>query len=101
MKDMSKDRIQDGKEQFKDAVKQRWGALTDKELDTINSKPDQLAVLLQARYGYTKEQAEKEMDQFLSNMNPEGKNPVEVVLETLSNSTPEEEAHVREKVDNE
>jgi uncharacterized protein YjbJ (UPF0337 family) len=97
MKDMSKDGIQDRKDQFKDAVKQRWGALTDKELDTINSKPDQLPDLLQARYGYTKEQAEKEMDQFLSNMNSEGENPVEVVLETLTGSTPEEEAHVRKK----
>ena len=34
-------------------------------------------------------------------MKPEGENPVEVVLETLSDSTPEEEAHVAKRVDKE
>ena len=91
---MSKDIIQDKLKHLRDAVKQRWGALTDKDLDTIDEKLDQLPGLLQARYGYTREQAKKEIDLFLSSMNPEGKNPVEIVRETLSDSTPEEEAHV-------
>ena len=95
---MSKDRMQDKLEQLKDAVKQRWGVLTDKDLDTVDEKLDQLPGLLQARYGYSREQAEKEIDLFLSNMEPEGKNPVEVVRETLSDSTPEEEAHVQKRV---
>jgi len=95
---MSKDMMQDKLDQLKDAVKQRWGVLTDKDLDTVDEKLDQLPGLLQARYGYTREQAEKEIALFLSNMEPEGKNPVEVVLETLSDSTPEEEAHVQKKV---
>lgn len=95
---MSKDMMQDKLDQLKDAVKQRWGVLTDKDLDTVDEKLDQLPGLLQAGYGYTREQAEKEIALFLSNMEPEGKNPVEVVLETLSDSTPEEEAHVQKKV---
>jgi uncharacterized protein YjbJ (UPF0337 family) len=93
MQDMNKDMMQDKLKQLRDEVKQRWGALTDKDLDTVDVKLDQLPGLLQARYGYTREQAEKEIALFLSNMKPEGKNPVEVVLETLSDSTPEEEAH--------
>ena len=96
-KDMSNDMMQDKLTQLKDAVKQRWGVLTDKDLDTVDGKLDQLPGLLQARYGYTGEEAEKEIALFLSNMKPEGKNPVEVVRETLSDSTPEEAAHVEKR----
>ena len=95
---MSIDMIQDKLKHLRDAVKQRWGALTDKDLNTVDVKLDQLPELLQARYGYTKEEAEKEIDLFLSKMKPEGTNPVEIVRETLSDSTPAEEAHVEKRV---
>ena len=95
---MSKDMMQSELKLLRDAVKQRWGALNDKDLDMVDGKPDQLPGLLQARYGYTREQAEKEIDIFLSNRKSEEKNPVEVVRETLSDSTPEEEAHVEKRV---
>ncbi len=95
---MSKDMMQDKLKQLRDEVKRRWGALTDKDLDSIDVNLVQLPGLLQARYKYTREQAEKEIALFLSNMKPEGDNPVEVVLETLTNSTPEEEAHVAKRV---
>ena len=95
---MINDMMQDKLKQLKDAVKQRWGVLTDKDLDTVDEKLDQLPGLLETKYGYTREQAEKEIELFLSNMKPEGKNPVEVVRETLSDSTPEEEAHVAKRV---
>jgi uncharacterized protein YjbJ (UPF0337 family) len=94
---MSKDMMQNKLKQLRDSVRQRWGALTDKDLDTVDVKLDQLPGLLQARYGYTKEQALKEIDLFLSSMDPEKMNPVEVVRETLSDSTPEEEAHVAKR----
>ena len=95
---MSKEMMQEKLKQLRNAVKQRWGALTDKDLDTVDGKLEQLPGLLQARYGHTREQAEKEIELFLSNMKPEEKNPVEVVRETLSDSTPEEEAHVEKRV---
>jgi len=95
---MGKDMMQGTLTQLRDTVKQRWGALTDKDLDTVDGKLDRLPGLLQARYGYTKEQVEKEIELFLSNMKPEGTNPVEVVRETLSDSTPEEEAHIEKRV---
>jgi uncharacterized protein YjbJ (UPF0337 family) len=90
--------IQGNLKQLRDAIKQRWGALTDKDLDTVDVELDQLPGLLQTRYEYTREQAEKEIDLLLRNMNREGINPVEVVRETLSDSTPEEEAHVAKRV---
>ncbi len=94
---MNDDIMQDKLKQLRDSIKQRWGALTDKDLDTIDDKLAKLPGLLQARYGYTSEQTKKEIDLFLSSMKPEGTNPVEVVRETLSDSTPEEEAHVEKR----
>jgi uncharacterized protein YjbJ (UPF0337 family) len=40
-------------------VKEKWGKLTDDDLDVIEGKKDQLVGRLQERYGYSKEQAEK------------------------------------------
>ena len=95
---MSKDIMQDKWKQLRDAVGQRWGALTDKDLDMFVGKLDKLPVLLQARYGFTKEQAAKEIDLFSSDMKLEGKDVIEVVRETLSDSTPGEKAHIQKKV---
>jgi len=95
---MDRDILQDKLKQLRDAVKQRWGVLTDKDLDTVDEELDKLPGLLQEKYGYTKEQAEKEIDIFLNGMKSEGENPVEVVRETLSDSTPKEEAHVEKRV---
>ena len=95
---MSDDTIQDKLKQVKDAAKQRWGALTDKDLDAVNENLDQLPGLLQAKYGHTKEQAEDALAQFRSTMKPEGNDKVEVVRGAFSDTTPEEEAHVKKTV---
>jgi uncharacterized protein YjbJ (UPF0337 family) len=50
--------------QFKGKVKEKWGKLTDDDLDVIAGKKDQLLGKLQQRYGYEKDQAEKEIDEF-------------------------------------
>jgi uncharacterized protein YjbJ (UPF0337 family) len=98
---MRKDMMQDKMKQLRDAVKQRWGALTDKDLHTVDEKLDKLPGILNARYGYTREQAKKEIDLFLADMESEKINPVEQVRETLSDSTSEEDAHVEKRIYNE
>jgi uncharacterized protein YjbJ (UPF0337 family) len=50
--------------QFTGMVKQKWGKLTDEDLTTFGGNQDQLAGLLQQKYGYAKEQAEKEITEF-------------------------------------
>jgi uncharacterized protein YjbJ (UPF0337 family) len=95
---MSKDMMDNTLKQLRNALQRRWGALTDKDLDTVDEKLDGLPGLLQSRYGHSREQTEKEIDLFLSSMKTEGTNPVEVVRGTLSDSTPEEEAHVAKRV---
>jgi uncharacterized protein YjbJ (UPF0337 family) len=45
-------------------VSEKWGKLTDDDLDVIAGKRDQLIGKLQKEYGYQKDQAEKELDEF-------------------------------------
>ncbi len=51
--------------EWRGMVKERWGKLTDDDMNRINGKRDQLLGKLQQRYGYAKEQAEREVDQFI------------------------------------
>lgn len=52
--------------QIRGQVKQWWGMLTDDDLNKINGKRDQLIGKLQERYGYSKEQAVKQIDERLA-----------------------------------
>lgn len=61
---MNWDQIAGDWKQFQGKVKEKWGKLTDNDLTTIAGKRDQLAGILQQKYGYKKEQAEKELDAF-------------------------------------
>jgi uncharacterized protein YjbJ (UPF0337 family) len=45
-------------------IKEKWGKLTNDDLEVIAGKKDQLAGVLQKRYGYAKDQAEREIDEF-------------------------------------
>ena len=47
-------------------IKERWGRITDHDLDRIEGKREQLAGLLQQKYGYAREKAEDEIERFLS-----------------------------------
>lgn len=61
---MNWDSIKAQWKQFQGKVKEKWGKLTDDDLTVIAGKKDQLLGKLQERYGYEKEQAEKELDEF-------------------------------------
>ena len=67
---MNWDQIAGNWMQLKGKVKEKWGKLTHDDLATIAGKRDQLAGLLQQRYGYEKDQAEKELDEFLRAIPP-------------------------------
>ena len=62
---MNWDRIEGNWKTFKGEVRQKWGKLTDDDIDVINGKREELAGRLQERYGYQKEQAEKEIDEWM------------------------------------
>ena len=61
---MNWDIIEGNWTQFKGHVKEKWGKLTDDNLDTIAGKREQLAGRLQETYGITKDQAEIQVKAF-------------------------------------
>ena len=63
---MNWDRIEGNWKQFKGKVQQQWGALTDDDLDKVNGKREELAGRLQERYGKSKDEAEREVDEWLA-----------------------------------
>ena len=61
---MNWDQIAGDWKQFTGKAKEKWGKLTDNDLTTVAGKRDQLLGILQEKYGYAKDQAEKELDEF-------------------------------------
>ena len=61
---MNWDQIQGDWKQLTGKVKEKWGKLTDDDLTMIAGRRDQLAGILQQKYGYAKEVVEKELDAF-------------------------------------
>ncbi|AML37548.1 stress-response protein [Klebsiella aerogenes] len=58
---MNKDEISGNWKQLKGKAKEQWGKLTDDDMTVIEGKRDQLVGKIQERYGYAKDQAEKEV----------------------------------------
>ncbi len=67
---MNWDQIEGNWMQFKGKVRQQWGKLTDDDLTQLKGGRDQLLGVLQQRYGYQKEQAEREVDNWLKVQRP-------------------------------
>lgn len=63
---MNWDRVEGNWKEMKGRIKQQWGDLTDDDLTVMNGKRDELAGRLQQRYGYAKDRAEREIDDWLS-----------------------------------
>ena len=59
---MNWDQIEGNWKQFKGKVKEKWGQLTDDELDQAAGRRDQVIGILQKRYGYERDRAERELD---------------------------------------
>ncbi len=63
---MNRDVLKGKWTQIKGRVKQQWGKLTDDDMRQIEGNLDLAAGKLQERYGYAREQAEREWQQFCS-----------------------------------
>lgn len=62
---MNSDQIQGKWKQLKGTAKEKWGKLTDDDLDVIAGQRDKLVGKLQERYGYAREEAQKKADEWL------------------------------------
>ena len=61
--------IVEGKwKQFTGAAKEKWGKLTDDDLDQAEGKRDKLVGKIQEKYGIAKDEAEKQVDDWASRM---------------------------------
>ncbi len=54
--------------QLKGSVQSKWGKLTDSDLDRIEGNRERLVGIVQERYGKDKEQAKKEVDEYLDSL---------------------------------
>jgi len=66
---MNKDILEGQWKQMHDEAKSWWGKLTDDDLTRIGGKFESLAGVLQEKYGYTRQQAEAEIDKRVSAYN--------------------------------
>jgi uncharacterized protein YjbJ (UPF0337 family) len=70
---MNWDQLEGKWTQNKGKVKEKWGKLTDDDLDVINGRRQQLVGKIQERYGLAKEAAEKQTDEFVKALKEEEK----------------------------
>jgi len=61
---MNWDRIEGNWKQFKGHAREKWGKLTDSDWDQVAGKKDQLVGRIQERYGISKDEAQKQADEW-------------------------------------
>jgi uncharacterized protein YjbJ (UPF0337 family) len=61
-------RVEGNWKQMKGRAKERWGKLTDDDLTVIAGRRDQLEGMIQERYGYAKERARREIEDWYRSM---------------------------------
>lgn len=54
--------------ELKGEVKKKWSKLTDDDIAAINGKSEELSGRLQKKYGYSKEEAKREIDDFTNTL---------------------------------
>ena len=65
---MDWNRIEGNWKQFKGRAKEKWGRLTDDDLNVINGRQDQLEGKIQERYGLAKDQAKKDVEAWFNSL---------------------------------
>ncbi|RTK93500.1 MAG: CsbD family protein [Rickettsiales bacterium] len=62
---MNEDILKGKWEQLKGTIQKKWGELTNDEVNKIAGDSKKLSGLIQERYGHSKEDAEKEINEWL------------------------------------
>ena len=62
---MNWDQIAGMWKQSKGKIRERWGKLTDDDIDKAAGKRDQFIGMIQQRYGIAREEAERQVDDWL------------------------------------
>ena len=65
---MDWNRIEGNWKQFKGKAKEKWGRLTDDDLDVVNGRQQQLEGKIQERYGLQKDHAKKDVEAWFKSL---------------------------------
>jgi uncharacterized protein YjbJ (UPF0337 family) len=65
------DQIEGKWKQYSGRFREKWGKLTDSDLEVIRGRKDQLVGKVQERYGIAKEEAERQVDEFAASFRAE------------------------------
>jgi uncharacterized protein YjbJ (UPF0337 family) len=65
---MNWDQLEGKWKELKGKARSKWGKLTDDDLENVAGKKDVLLGRIQQRYGYKRDQAEKEVDAWLKGL---------------------------------
>lgn len=63
---MNNDIIEGNWKEMKGKVQQKWGKLTDDDLDKIDGRREELIGKVQQAYGKSRDEAEREVDGYLN-----------------------------------
>jgi uncharacterized protein YjbJ (UPF0337 family) len=62
---MNKDILRGKWTQVKGSIRSKWGEITNDDLDMIQGDAEKFIGVLQERYGYARDKAEREIEEFL------------------------------------
>ena len=62
---MNRDIFEGRWKQLKGQAKQKWGELTDDDVEAIEGRQEELVGRVQARYGIAREEAKREVDAWI------------------------------------
>jgi uncharacterized protein YjbJ (UPF0337 family) len=68
---MNWEQIEGKWKQYSGKVREKWGKLTDSDLEVIHGKREQLVGKIQERYGIAKDEASRQVDEYFANMKEE------------------------------
>ena len=65
---MNWDQLEGKWKQMEGAIRERWGKLTDDDLEVVAGRRDRFIGMVQERYGYVKEEAQKRVDEWVASL---------------------------------
>ncbi len=68
---MNWDRISGAWKQYSGRIREKWGLLTEDDLDVVAGKRDQLIGRIQERYGIARDEAQRQVDEWLRDTDAE------------------------------
>jgi uncharacterized protein YjbJ (UPF0337 family) len=78
---MNEDTLKGKWHQLKGNLRKKWGKLTDDDIDQVHGDAETFLGKLQERYGYARERAERELNEFLSSDDVERERPADISQE--------------------